>query len=219
MGDLAPREARRILAVCGVKREAAIWGGLAVCSGGVEGLLAERLEQAIAEHHPDAILSFGVAGALDPALSVGEVVIASAVVTPKGDRFPTDPAWTAQIAQALAARAVQMVGANEVAASIEAKAALLRYGAAVDMESHVAGRIAAAHALPFAVLRTISDAADDILPPAAIAGMREDGEIDVMAVLTRLATDPRQLSALMRTGRNAGRAFRRLEDARGLMPL
>ena len=216
MGDVA-RRLSRVLAVCGIKREAGIWGGLAVCSGGDAALLAERLTRAIAEHRPDGLLSFGVAGALDPALGVGDVVTASAVVTPDGQRFQVNGAWLLDIQNAVGARRIEVVGSSKVAATIEDKAALLRFGAAVDMESHVAAQAAAAAALPFAVLRVISDGAEDILPPAAVAGMREDGEIDVIAVLSRLAADPRQLSALMRTGRNANRAFRRLEDARAAL--
>jgi hopanoid-associated phosphorylase len=208
-----------VLAVCGIKREAAIWGGQVVCSGGNEALLADRLERAVAEQTPDAILSFGVAGALDPALGVGDVVTALAVVTPSGERFQADAEWLALIEKSTGARRIEMVGSTTIVATREHKAALLRFGAAVDMESHVAARIAARHALPFAVLRVISDGAEDILPPAAIAGMGEDGEIDVMAVLGRLAADPRQLTALMRTGRNASRAFRRLQEARGLLPI
>jgi hypothetical protein len=208
-----------VLAVCGIKREAAIWGGRAVCGGGSEAMLAERLERGIAEHHPDAILSFGVAGALDPVLGLGDVVTASAVVTLGGERLPADAAWCEKIADATGARRIEMVGSAKVAATPKDKAALLRFGAAVDMESLVAARIAARHGIPFAALRVISDTSEDILPPAAIAGMREDGEIDVMAVLARLATDPRQLSALMRVGRNAGRAFRRLEDVRAYLPM
>jgi hopanoid-associated phosphorylase len=204
----------RVLAVCGLRREAAIWGGPSVCGGGNETLLAERLERGIAEHAPEALLSFGVAGALDPALGVGEVILASAVVTPKGERFETDDAWLAKIERAVGGRKATLVGASKVAATIEDKAALLRFGAAVDMESHVMARAAARHGMPFAVLRVISDAADEILPPSAVAGMREDGEVDVLAVLSQLAKHPRQLAALLRTGRNAERAFRRLEEAR-----
>jgi len=217
VGHVIAGDDRRILAVCGLKREAAIWGGPAVCGGGSETLLAERLEQAIAEHSPNVLLSFGVAGALDAALRVGEAVSGITILTPLGETFDADPALRAALELRLDARPVQMVGAAKVAATLADKAALLRFGAAVDMESHVMARVAARRGLPFAVLRVISDAADDVLPPAAIAGMREDGEIDVLAVLSRLAQNPRQLSALLRTGRNAERAFRRLEDVRTLL--
>jgi nucleoside phosphorylase len=46
---------------------------------------------------------------------------------------------------------------------------------AVDMESHVAARVAARRGLPFAVVRVISDSADEALPPAAQIGMKPDG--------------------------------------------
>ena len=72
---------------------------------------------------------------------------------------------------------------------------------AVDMESHVAAAFAAAHGLPFAALRVISDGADRALPKAAQAGMKPDGGMDV----------PRQLPALIRTGREAEVAFRQLK--------
>ena len=82
---------------------------------------------------------------------------------------------------------------------------------AVDMESHVAAAFAAAHGLPFAALRVISDGADRALPRAAQAGMKPDGGMDVLAVLKALARDPRQLPALIRTGLEAEVAFRQLK--------
>ena len=82
---------------------------------------------------------------------------------------------------------------------------------AVDMESHVAAAFAAEHGLPFVALRVISDGADRALPKAAQAGMKKDGGMDILAVLRELAKDPRQLPALIRTGREAEVAFQRLK--------
>jgi len=82
---------------------------------------------------------------------------------------------------------------------------------AVDMESHVAAAFAEAHGLPFATLRVISDAADRALPQAAQVGMKPDGGMDLPAVLWSLAKNPRQLPALIRTGREAEVAFGRLK--------
>ena len=92
------------------------------------------------------------------------------------------------------------------------KAALYRKTAAlaVDMESHVAARFAAEHGLPFAALRVISDTADRDLPKAVLAGMKPDGAMDLFGVLKALVRHPRQLPALIRTGRDAEVAFRRL---------
>ena len=86
--------------------------------------------------------------------------------------------------------------------------------AAVDMESHIVGRVAQRHGLPFAVVRTVSDAADHALPPAALAGLKEDGQADIGAVLWSLARRPRQLPALLRTARSAGLGFKALETTK-----
>ena len=105
-----------------------------------------------------------------------------------------------------------MTGQDRIAATVEDKRALLRRtGAiAVDMESHVAARVAARHQLPFAAIRIISDTAGEALPPAALVGMASDGGMALGAVLISLARRPAQLPALIRTGRNAGIALREL---------
>jgi hypothetical protein len=88
---------------------------------------------------------------------------------------------------------------------------------AVDMESHIAARVAARHGLPFAVARTISDGADRALPRAAQAGMRPDGGMDVGAVIAQLGRRPWELPALIRTGMEAEAAFRALLRGRQLL--
>jgi hypothetical protein len=82
---------------------------------------------------------------------------------------------------------------------------------AVDTESHVAARIAAAYRIPFAVCRAVIDPAHRELPPAAVVGLRHDGPPDVVAVFSSLVRQPRQLPALARTAldaRIAGAALR-----------
>jgi len=79
----------------------------------------------------------------------------------------------------------EVTGIDHPAANVEHKRLLrsMTGAAAVDMESHVAGRIAAEANLPFAILRVICDPADRSLPPAALAGMRRDGTTNIGAVL------------------------------------
>lgn len=115
-----------------------------------------------------------------------------------------------------------IIGRDRIMASPAEKAALCaETGAlAVDMESHVAARVAARHGLPFAAIRVISDTAHDALPPAALVGMNPDGSMALGRVLLSLARNPAQLPALIRTGRHAEVAFRTLgkigEALRGL---
>src|SRR5262249_5314341 len=75
--------------------------------------------------------------------------------------------------------------------------------AAVDMESHVAARIAAAHRIPFAACRVVIDAADRELPPAALISLRHDGTPDLAAVFSSVMRQPSQLSMLLRTALDA----------------
>jgi hopanoid-associated phosphorylase len=195
----------RVLAVTGLSREAKIVAGpgvVALASGGEITTLAARIETALS---PDiaGIISIGIAGALDPSLKVGQVVIAADAYRP----------WANRMSAALpGARLGFIVGSDTMLVDAASKAALHRAtGAlAVDMESHVARDIAARYGLPFAAVRVISDDADRALPKAAQAGMKPDGGMDIGAVLKSLAADPRQLPALIRTGMEAETAFRAL---------
>jgi len=106
-----------------------------------------------------------------------------------------------------------------LASTAQAKAALhARTGAlAIDMESHVAAKVAADHRLPFAILRVISDTAADALPPAFAVAMRPDGGTDIAAMLGSLARNPAQLLAFIRAARNATTALRQLSLGRDLL--
>jgi hopanoid-associated phosphorylase len=199
-----------------MKREAALIAGpglQSVVSGGVADLLGARLKIALARYKVVGIISVGLGGALSPELAVGDWVIAERLID-GATTWETDAAWTAAIAAALGptARLGAIIGSDTMVANAEAKAALHKStGAlAVDMESHVAARVASAHGLPFAALRVMSDAADRTLPKAALAGMRPDGGMNLAGVLWALAKAPLQLPALIRTGREADTAFKAL---------
>ena len=219
----APRQHARggvgdvtLLVVTGLLAEAGIAAGQGVVTlaGGGAADLDRRIEQAIAAHRPSAVLSFGVAGALHPSLAVGDVV-AGAEVVGDGWSAPCDAAWLAALAPACRARPAVVTALPVPASTVEMKRALARLGAAtVDMETGAAALAAREAGLPFAVLRVVSDTAAQAIPPAALAGMREDGRTDAAAVLASLVRAPGQLPALVRTARDFGRAMRRLREVR-----
>jgi adenosylhomocysteine nucleosidase len=209
-----------ILVATGLKREARIVAGPGVVavSGGAraDALEARLMAQA---SHADAILSFGLAGALAPDLAPGDLFVATSVTD--GERVsPTDEAWLAALLAKLpGAQAGVLFGSDAMLLTREAKAAArTRTGAiAVDMESQVATRAAARAGLPFAVVRAISDAADRDLPGAVSVGMTPEGDMNLLPVLAALARRPGELLGLVRAGREAERAFRALADARHLL--
>jgi len=202
-----------ILAATGLQRERRIVAGPdieAIAGGGDH----ERLESLLEAHAGTArgIVSIGIAGGLAPRLRVGDWTLADAVLV-DGRPVPTDRRWTERLAARLPeATRGSLLGVDTMAADAAEKAALHRAtGAlAVDMESHVAARVAARHRLPFAAARVVCDAAHRALPPAARVGMKPDGGMDLPAVLRSLLAQPAQLPALILTGWEAERSFRSL---------
>jgi hopanoid-associated phosphorylase len=208
----------RIIAAVGLAREARIAEGPgvhAVIGGGDATALGEALRHAVAQG-ASGIISFGIAGGLDPALTPGACIVGSAARDGQ-TRWATDPVWSKNLQARLSgAISGEIVGLDWPAASLKQKKLL--HGAtgalAVDMESHVAGRTAAESGLPFAILRVVCDPAGRDLPPAALAGMRRDGTTDIGAVLKRLLRNPAQLVALIALANNARAAFSRLKGRR-----
>src|SRR5262249_8713810 len=134
--------------------------------------------------------------------------------------FPTDRIWTQSLRERLpGAVHANIVGMDApVADPLEKRLLHARTGAvAVDMESHIAASIAAAHQVPFVACRVIIDAADKRLPPAALAGLRPDGTANVAAVLGSVVRQPGQLPALLRTALDARIASRALRRARRML--
>jgi hopanoid-associated phosphorylase len=216
-----------ILSVSGLAREAGIARGPGVrtlAAGGAR--LPALVEAAIAEGAA-GILSFGIAGGLDPTLPPGTAIVAGAVIA-GGERWAADAAWRDGLAARLPDAIVgDLAGTDRPVMSRMDKCALASAtGAlAVDMESHIAARSAAAHGVAFAALRVICDPAVRAIPPAAIAGMREDGGTDLGAILLALLRGPGQLSAMIRLAGDARIAFgvlarcRRALDADFMAPV
>ena len=212
-------EARPILAVVGMTREAKILGDTPVIIGGGDAAaLAAAIEDAL-RGGVAGVVSFGLCGALDPALKVGDVVVGEAV----GDAdswFEADAAWAARIVAA-APHAVpgRFARAEQVVSSVAEKTALRsRTGAAaVDLESYTVARLARWFGVPFAVVRAVSDSAARTLPHAAQVGLGTDGRPAIGAVLASLRSNPWQIGSLIKTALEAEDGFHALERARAAL--
>jgi hopanoid-associated phosphorylase len=206
-----------ILAATGLKREARILtapGVLAIPGGGRSAALEAALLAAAGEG-AIGVISIGIAGALATGLAPGDWVVAETVIV-EGERLPTAPFWREALLAALpGARTGAFLGAEAMVTEAAEKARLHAETGAlvVDMESHVAARVARRLGLPFAAARVVSDGAGRSLPAAVKVGMRPDGGMALTPVLAALARDPRQLPGLIRTGLETGRAFRALRRA------
>lgn len=207
----------KVVAVVGLAKEARIakrFGMTPVIGACNSKLLRRRLKAAVG---PDVvgIVSLGLAGGLAPIPVVGDMLIGTHVVTER-EHYACDPGWSKVLRTTLGeAHSVVFAGVEEPAMHIGAKKDLFRAtGAhAVDMESHIAARFANELGLPFVVLRVISDTASRTLPPAALEKLSLKGNPRLFAIIRSLLREPGQFGELMRTGREAGTAFKSLRRA------
>ena len=212
---------RRLLIVVGLKREAALAESRAattVCSGGDVSLLEQRLAR-IDPASLSGVVSFGLAGGLEPALAPGDLLLATSVVAGRG-AFRSDAALTDRLAEGVKSAGARLsdavfAGVDEAILTPEHKAALRATTAAavVDMESHIAARFASACGLPFAALRAVSDPAGRALPKLAAQALRPDGGVHYGRVIAGLARRPGDLGALLEAGRDSAAAFATLKRA------
>ena len=180
--------------------------------------LAGALDAAV-KRGAAGIISFGIAGGLAPQLRAGHWVVGSAVRTDDG-YFPADRRWAARLLHALPSPVhAEIAGtAAPAATSRDKKRLYVRTGAGlVDMESHIAASVAAAHRIPFAVCRVVIDSVDRDLPPAAIVDLRPDGRPDLLAITRSIAREPGQLPALARIALDARIAVTALRRGRRLL--
>lgn len=170
-------------------------------------LAAERLVR----NGVNALVSFGVAGGLDPAMRPGTILVPHEVLTDV-ERLPTDQRLGRRLGTP---SPIILFGADSIVASAAAKTELFTAtrAAAVDMESGAVARVAARHRIPFAVLRAICDPAEHDLPPAALVPPNRHGAIMLSRIFHSVLTQPRQLRSLPALAANAMAARRALHAA------
>lgn len=221
-GGDASRDGLPVLIVTGLKQEARIAAGpglTVICSSSNP----VQLREMMTSFDPASIrgiVSFGIAGGLNPALRSGDIVIASEIVAAE-KRWATASAFTEMLISlpVKGRRSVVngvLAGVEEVVLGQVGKAALRSTtGAdAVDMESHIAARYAENHGLPFAALRVISDPAHRALPQLAANALKPNGNVDVWKVVRGIARQPSEIRALVHSGRDFNRALRGLKSYR-----
>lgn len=159
------------------------------------------------------IVSWGLTGALRDDLAIGDWVIGTGVSG--GFDHDCDPAWTARARSVLPGARAGRFHADGLLADAAAKRALGADGAtAVDMESHVAARVAAMHGLPFVILRVVSDRVDDAMPPAVLVSMGPQGRTAYARVAASLVRQPTQIPAFTAFARHSMTCLKILRDGR-----
>jgi len=186
LSELAAFSDGALLAVSGMGRDA-----------------AERAARALVDAGVIALMTFGMAGGLDPALEAGSVVLPSELIAADGTRFLASRSWRERVAAAVGPlRAVSsgslLTSARAIDTPADKSAAFRDTGAAaVDMESAAVAAIALRHNLPFIAVRVIVDTAADALPRAVVNASRA-GRVQIGRLMAGLILAPAEIGALIR---------------------
>ncbi len=156
-----------------------------------------------------AIISTGFAGALDPALPVGSVIMANSIVCGDrrfGSRLPS--------VRPLHAHTGTIVTVDRIVRTATAKRRLAATGGrAVDMESAALACLAQERGLPFYCVRGISDVADRDLPLDIGRVVLPDGTLSASRLLQLAVSRPGRWGGLVRLWRDARVTARSLAEA------
>lgn len=165
----------------------------------------------------EGLVSFGLAGGLEPSLTSGSLVVADEVICADGSKLQTDSAWTDGISIALSENDIPFVrggilGLDQIAFLPETKRSLFDATGAlsVDMESHAVIHAASLEAIPFIALRVVADTALDEVPRAAGCALAPDGSVKIGSLACALVKSPTDIAALLKLRKLSGRGFEML---------
>jgi adenosylhomocysteine nucleosidase len=171
------------------------------------GILARHLPRSLEKGNAVALVMAGLAGALDPALGVGDVVIDD----PQGLAGPLSEY-----------RHGGIWSADRIVATPAEKAEIFsRTGAlAVEMEGARARECAERLGIPYIAVRAISDSAGETLDPSVVGFVDDFGGVRPMRLAAGVLRRPGLIPYLNRLGKNSriaadrlGIAVRKIVDA------
>jgi len=201
--------------------------GTLVAVSGMGGAAALGAAGTLIDAGATSLVSWGLAGGLDPGLQAGTICLPSMVVSRDGAAFATDLHWREILTAAIGPRLVVVSGkllTSPVAIEdIAAKAAAFgETGAvAVDMESAGVAQVAALNKVPFVAVRAIVDTACDTLPRAVMAAGSQ-GRVRFARLILGIIRSPGEVAPLMRLAkryRAAARALGSVARTGALAPL
>ena len=176
---------------------------------------AAEVARAMVAEGAGALMSFGIAGGLDPSLGPGLIVIADKVVDLEGRSFPCHGPWVDALLRLDGGfDSGAILGSDQPILTPQHKQHLFRrsQALAVDMESHAVAEVALDAGLPFLAIRAIGDPAARAVPAAALAGLGPEGNTRAMPVIWNLMKRPADIVSIWRLAADTSKALKALRD-------
>jgi 5'-methylthioadenosine/S-adenosylhomocysteine nucleosidase len=182
------------------------------------------VEAVLAHFRVTVVISIGFSGALERRLEVADLVLASELlgITGSGSDgieptiYQADRGLLHTATEALRTMSLRVVSGPIVTAPSIVTTPGDKQGmgwetgaVAVDMESYWVARAVSDQGLPFLVVRAITDAQEEFLPPS-FQNLGAEGNPRARRLAAHLIREPGSLLALVRMARNAARARRAL---------
>jgi adenosylhomocysteine nucleosidase len=161
-------------------------------------------EALLAATGPERVVVSGIAGGIEGASTVGDLVVPAEVLdAATGDRFRATPHG-----EITPAGVIRTGDGTDYELGHEEIAQLAAAGVvALDMETAAVARSCAAHDVPWLAFRAVSDmAGDSSVGPVIMTLVHPDGRPRVGAALRFLVTHPRRIPRMVRLAREAGAA-------------
>lgn len=145
----------------------------------------QAVDAACAACHPEAVVSMGFCGALDPALKVGDVFVATAIAAEDRELPVCLPRHDAPHASGV------LASIDHVAQTAAEKQTLRASGAAaVEMEAGGVARCAAQRGIPMFCVRSVTDTAEQDFVTDFNKALLSDGHFGTIRILKSALRNP-----------------------------
>jgi len=193
-------------------------GELAVSGMGAE--RARRAAQLLADRGARQLVSWGLAGGLQPGLASGRMLCPTGVLDSRGERYPV----TAELQTLCLARVCpgaetgDLISWDEVLFDPTQKQALYRDSGAlaIDMETAAIAQVARERNLDFVVLRSVFDPAEQVLPESILNNTDAWGAVKLSGLTVALLRRPADLlllPGLVQLARRSGQSLKAMASA------
>jgi adenosylhomocysteine nucleosidase len=177
-----------------------------VANGAGAAHAARAVDVAVPECRPQVIVSMGFCGALDQALNIGDIFVATSI--------GTQPLPATRISSGTSHTTGVLASIDHVAQTIAEKESLRTSGAgAVEMEAAGVAARAAAHAIPFFCIKSVTDREDQEFLTDFNGALLSDGHFGTIRILASALRNPgRVFPELFRLHRSCRIATRKLGE-------